>query len=89
MKKNRWRAKHRHISIAEWQQRKIDEAHARRAADPVKQAKIDAQARQLLFERVGQFGTDWHVGCAIRLPADIAEAVARDGPDVLLLMLDR
>ncbi len=78
-----------HVSKAEWQQKKIAEAHARRANDPVKQGKIDAQARELLCERVGQFGTEWHVGCAIRLPADIQEAIARDGTDVLLLMLDR
>ncbi len=87
-RQNRYYSKPRPTN-AEWQQKKIAEAHAKRAGDPVKQAKIDAQARELLAERVAIIGADWHVGCAVRIPADIQDAIAKEGPDILLLMLDR
>jgi hypothetical protein len=50
---------------------------------------VDAQAMLLLRERVAIFGADWHVNCAIRLPAEVKAAIAEHGTDVLLLMLDR
>lgn len=71
------------------QQYWIAKAHEARLNDPAKQAKIDAQAIDLLRERVAIFGEEWHVGCAIRLPAPVQEAIAADGTDVVLLLLDR
>lgn len=50
---------------------------------------VDEQAYVLLRERVALFGESWHVGSAIRLPREVAEVVARDGPESLLILLDR
>lgn len=72
-----------------WVESQIAKKHSSRANDPAMQAKIDAQARELLAERVAMFGAEWHVGCAIRLPEDIRQAIERDGTDVVLLLLDR
>lgn len=72
-----------------WQEQKIAEAHAKRDSDPVKQRKIDEQAIDLLRERVEVFGAEWHVGCTIRLPVAIQEAIDWHGTDFLLLILEQ
>lgn len=72
-----------------WVEEQVAKKYAARATNPAMQEKIDRQAYELLRERVALFGADWHVNCAIRLPADVQEAIKQDGTDVLLLMLDR
>lgn len=63
--------KRRRFTAAEKQQWHIDRAHERRANDPVKQAKITAQAYRLIEERKAILGDNWRDGCAIRLPKGI------------------
>lgn len=87
-KRKNWKHVPEHVRQA-WVERKIAEKHERRANDPEFQERVDAQAYELLAERVAIFGADWHVNCCIRLPAAVKEAIAKDGTDVLLLMLDK
>jgi hypothetical protein len=72
---------------ARWQQQCIDRAHQARASDPVKQAKIDAQAYVLIRERIEMFGDQWHDFSAIRLPADVQAWMKESGPKRVIEML--
>ena len=83
-----WRHLPKHVRAA-WVEKKIAEKHETRANNPEFQAKVDAQAYELLRERVAAFGADWHVNCCVRLPSAVKEAIEKDGTDVLLLMLDK
>lgn len=55
-------------SKAAYQERMIAAAHERRANNAAMQAKIDAQAYELIAERKRILGANWRENCAIRIP---------------------